>query len=249
MCSKCCIRVQRKTAEYNRANPTKPRVVLKHWIDFRERSNARVTRSLWSPLKMESKVKQQHEKRSTKMSSRSKMKSKRTLETKSKSKPKPKPKTKPKPKRVMKWRTKPKPKPKPKPPLKTKRSVSHTPLPNPSVQSKPPRELVTKRVFLANSTTTPSNPRFYSLESGRMNCAEGMSGTKLPSRMEVGKPAGKKWRRTGAVCGFETWSFLERCLTHRGETIGAFLSSEERWEHLSLMRMWASIFEMRVSIV
>lgn len=36
MCSKCCIRVQRKTAEYNRANPTKPRVVLKYSIDFRE---------------------------------------------------------------------------------------------------------------------------------------------------------------------------------------------------------------------
>ena len=30
MCAKCCIRVQRKTAEYNRENPTKPRVVLKH---------------------------------------------------------------------------------------------------------------------------------------------------------------------------------------------------------------------------
>ena len=28
MCAKCCIRIQRKTAEFNRKNPTKPRVLL-----------------------------------------------------------------------------------------------------------------------------------------------------------------------------------------------------------------------------
>ena len=143
MCSKCCIRVQRKTAEYNRANPTKPRVVLKHSIDFRERSNARATRSVWIAIQMESIV-EQHEKHSTKM------KSKRTPDTK------------------------PKPKPKPMLPLKTTRNISHTTLHNPSVQFHPLRELVTTWVFPANSTNIPSNPRSSSLESERMNCAEGM---------------------------------------------------------------------------
>ena len=141
MCSKCCIRVQRKTAEYNRANPTKPRVVLKHSIDFRERSNAHVTRSHWIAIQMESIV-EQHEKHSTKM------KSKRTPDTK--------------------------PKPKPMLPLKTTRNISHTTLHNPSVQFHPLRELVTTWVFPANSTNIPSNPRSSSLESERMNCAEGM---------------------------------------------------------------------------
>ena len=171
MCSKCCIRVQRKTAEYNRANPTKPRVVLKHSIDFRERSNARATRSVWIAIQMESIV-EQHEKHSTKM------KSKRTPDTKPKPKPKPKPdtKSKSKPDTISKTKpdTKPKPKPKPMLPLKTTRNISHTTLHNPSVQFHPLRELVTTWVFPANSTNIPSNPRSSSLESERMNCAEGM---------------------------------------------------------------------------